>query len=671
MSFRKPKTWPYASTSTGRPRGSLPLRALGLRVQVYEAVGEARKIYTDQISIQVVGHINDHASEIRLSVSCVVLSLFMVGKSPERTKPMVMIVSEAKDARLEAFRLVKESGIMDNYPGFDIAHISLKAEFENLRPLGGDLQSSTSQQDIPIVPDGLPFDVFISRAGTSLHGRRLQVPGRGSSQGNSCLATVGGVVEFQGRFYVHSVQHFLPSTTPECTPESAPTALDCNSDEEWDATGMSDFDDEDINDEDTIEATSRGSRTPDSMRSSTSSDFEAVRSSHLGDEARLAVSLVNLDDRIQLPDLVEQSSLPLEPRIDPETTKSTPTLPPEDLISMGYPALISDGYDSAFLHISKVLSTVLDVTQTGLREEAVPLEDFDAYIEASPRDTDIQTVTPNGGIVTGKLCGSSSFLRLPNTLQFQEVYVAKMDVPLAVGDCGGWIRDAATGKIFGHIVAGSPTTGLAMVIPAHKSFTYARDALDRAGPKYDETLSCACTDDLARVSCSVGLGFQNHLGAITLPDDKCDFERTAVQIGGDEPAGRDHDASNIKPETGQESQSSMRQLFNNLKDPEHWAPDSDQDAAVVGFVEHGLKNQWDDKELVALIHDQINTVHQQLELEHLSSIPEMGLNSSSCSSCGGLSRNQFRCELNKPRFKDQSFGQSHKQPSHWNGKEIA
>ncbi|KAK0622957.1 hypothetical protein B0T14DRAFT_514905, partial [Immersiella caudata] len=39
-----------------------------------------------------------------------------------------------------------------------------------------------------------------------------------------------------------------------------------------------------------------------------------------------------------------------------------------------------------------------------------------------------------------------------------------MEKPLGPRDCGSWIRNAATGKLFGHVVAGSPTTGLAIVM---------------------------------------------------------------------------------------------------------------------------------------------------------------------------------------------------------------
>ncbi|KAH8648128.1 hypothetical protein BGZ61DRAFT_376503, partial [Ilyonectria robusta] len=73
----------------------------------------------------------------------------------------------------------------------------------------------------------------------------------------------------------------------------------------------------------------------------------------------------------------------------------------------------------------------------------------------------------------GTLSGTPTFFRLPGCREFQEIYLAKLNRPLVVGDCGSWVRDAVTGKLFGHVIAGSPKTGLAMIMPAHGVFRHA------------------------------------------------------------------------------------------------------------------------------------------------------------------------------------------------------
>lgn len=56
----------------------------------------------------------------------------MIGKSLDRTKPVVMFVSDDKQVRVQAFRMIKQSGIIKDYPGFGLGEMKLKAEFENL-----------------------------------------------------------------------------------------------------------------------------------------------------------------------------------------------------------------------------------------------------------------------------------------------------------------------------------------------------------------------------------------------------------------------------------------------------------------------------------------------------------------------------------------------------------
>jgi len=123
---RKPR--PYAASSTGQSRGTLNLGSRIGRVQVYEAIEEARKVFTDKLSQAIITHLHDNSDNLLYSASFVDLSLFMMGKSRDRTKPVVMFVSDDKQARVQAFRMIKQSGIMEEYPGFGLAEMDLKAE---------------------------------------------------------------------------------------------------------------------------------------------------------------------------------------------------------------------------------------------------------------------------------------------------------------------------------------------------------------------------------------------------------------------------------------------------------------------------------------------------------------------------------------------------------------
>ncbi|KAI8954794.1 hypothetical protein F4801DRAFT_450329 [Xylaria longipes] len=55
----------------------------------------------------------------------------MVGKLPEKTKPTIMVVSDDKPRRKAAFQIVKSKNILTTYPGFELGHCSVAAEFED------------------------------------------------------------------------------------------------------------------------------------------------------------------------------------------------------------------------------------------------------------------------------------------------------------------------------------------------------------------------------------------------------------------------------------------------------------------------------------------------------------------------------------------------------------
>jgi hypothetical protein len=96
----------------------------------------------------------------------------------------------------------------------------------------------------------------------------------------------------------------------------------------------------------------------------------------------------------------------------------------------------------------------------------LPLDDYMEHIEYEPQDAAVLMVDASGRSVSGEPLGSSSYMRLPWATTFQEVFTARASEPLMPGDSGCWVRDGASGKLYGHVVAGSPKTGLVVIIPA-------------------------------------------------------------------------------------------------------------------------------------------------------------------------------------------------------------
>ncbi|KAM5344978.1 hypothetical protein ACJ41O_010840 [Fusarium nematophilum] len=407
-------------------------------------MGDARREFTEQLKGKIRLYLEQNNEKVQDSGNIIDFSLFMVGRSALRAKPTIMFVSEDKRARKEAFKMIKDSDIMKEYPGFELAHIPLKAEFENLTILAGEVADSV--YDACFL--GESPNLYTLQVG-KLEGRRLYFYNTSVSEEAPRTATAGGVIAYQGKLMFLTVNHFLERTQ---TMETQPVVSDPEEDDDdCEITGLSDFDDE--NDDGLINATSRGSVTPESEAS-------GVDSSESGNHgAPVSSSGSNCDAQKYM--AAVQARLE---RLD-QSQESIPyvgTL--KDQCIGGKVILRSKELDYALVEVDPAL-----INPDNIGDNIIELGD-DSQIETQPRDAAVKTITPDGGIVGGTLSGTPSFVRLPYAKTFTEVYIARFDRPLVPGDCGSWVRDAATGCLFGHVFAGSPTSGLAMVMPSRYVF---------------------------------------------------------------------------------------------------------------------------------------------------------------------------------------------------------
>lgn len=386
-----------------------------------------------------------------------VFSLFMVGRSRDRTKPIVMLVSDNKQVRTEAFRAIKDSGIMKDFPGFDLGHMGLDAEYENFRRLGSQANPTTVDPDSTsfLFPDET-VDVFAGEQ-SAPGARRLAVY---FEDGTTSCAVAEHVFSYRGRHFLHSAHHFLlpPQQAQSVHTLSRTTASDADDDEdECEIMGLSDDEEED--EDELVAIASRGSTSP--VESGSEGAFDSVSASQTldtaldteGEDAHMS----ELQSRLETPKTLTEAKTP--------HTNTTWTKVEHVVLSSAF-------LDSAFVRIDN--SLVWDMAKP--RYGPLPLESYHHYTETAPCDTAIKTYTPNSTI-GGTLSGTPSFVRLPGSKIFQEVYIARLNRPLVPGDCGSWVKNAITGKIFGHVIAGSPKTGLVLLMPASRLFAAALDAL--------------------------------------------------------------------------------------------------------------------------------------------------------------------------------------------------
>ncbi|KAH7384243.1 hypothetical protein DE146DRAFT_218844 [Phaeosphaeria sp. MPI-PUGE-AT-0046c] len=109
-----------------------------------------------------------------------------------------------------------------------------------------------------------------------------------------------------------------------------------------------------------------------------------------------------------------------------------------------------------------------------ISEESIDPFEFPEYTDkAQLRHLDslaITAVVASAGFLHGIIDPTTAFIRPPNTRHYQEVYSVKFESPLAMGDCGSWVANAASQALHGHVIAGSPQDGLAYIVPAYQVF---------------------------------------------------------------------------------------------------------------------------------------------------------------------------------------------------------
>lgn len=96
----------------------------------------------------------------------------------------------------------------------------------------------------------------------------------------------------------------------------------------------------------------------------------------------------------------------------------------------------------------------------------------------SPRESQVYALTGSVGKLQGTISGTPTYSNRPGSKAFQKLWTVRLSGKLEVGDCGSWVLESHTGMLLGHIVAGSPESGVAYILPAQQIFD---DALGRYG----------------------------------------------------------------------------------------------------------------------------------------------------------------------------------------------
>ncbi|KAK8108318.1 uncharacterized protein PG998_010331 [Apiospora kogelbergensis] len=432
--------WLYSESSTGRYLGSLRVSVRSVRrMDYWEAMGVAREEFTDVIQPKLIYYLRENSSEISTSTCMLNLSLFMMGKSQLKTKPTIMFVSEDKKVRKEALNLAKQSDILLEYPGFALGECRLIAEFAGQRQIGYHDEEITS-------PSGSETDLveLFTDSPFLEDGARLCAKSKGRPDR---FATVGGFLRHNGAHLGLTVGHILCSEPTADLHESDKCEDDCE------IIGLDDSDEDSEDEEDRciefVNSTSMASDSPDALPKRGFSDIASVSSFDMeyGPEY-FSSSLARVEDDTK-PDIDQLSDLPVS-HVRKFTIKAGDILFSSQALDY---CVFATGLERWFWPTTMIDPVCLDVS-----------------LEDRPLATEISVLKERDGEIRGYMKPFSYYCRFPSTSDFQEVFVAQLNSPLVTGDCGSWVYNTQTNKLFGHVVAASVNNTVITIMPATHVF---------------------------------------------------------------------------------------------------------------------------------------------------------------------------------------------------------
>ncbi|KAK4461477.1 hypothetical protein QBC42DRAFT_92694 [Cladorrhinum samala] len=411
-SEKESSTWPNTELSIGRF-----IKKIG-KINCWEATGPAREAFNN-IAPRIRHHLEREVEPIS---SWVTWSIYMFGKVPKHANPTIVFCCEVSAHRKEVKDIVMESGLLDGYPGIKTAHMPRAPDFDQLIPLaGGPGPQSSSAKTAFTSTTSLVVDE---------PGMRIFVGDSGSP------ATIGGIIQVADSLFYATAGHVFQNIVDNDNPQTG---------DDDDGIEIDGFDASDIETDGETESIFEMGLKP-----RTKSIFRTQKT-------------------------VQQQKV-----IRPQIT-GPPKPSPLDRVALNHPYLTSyDGpdpqrnLDYALIKITHPIPAPMNEVEyfhhsTASEHGQSETLQIKTLADLQPSEQKVLAITSRG-IIAGVLSGTPVYARQPHSSGFQMTYSVGFQSPLEVGDCGSWVVNSKTGALYGHIVAGSPQSGAAIVVPFHSIF---------------------------------------------------------------------------------------------------------------------------------------------------------------------------------------------------------
>ncbi|KAF4948155.1 hypothetical protein FGADI_9850 [Fusarium gaditjirri] len=429
-SATRPLAWPEPELSVGRYIGKVG------KELCWVAKGPARDAFA-----ALAPKIKDYLERSVEPVSSwVTWSIYMFGKSSNSASPAILFCCEVVAHRKQVRNAIKDSGILDEFPGVKTAHMARPPDFNQLVQLAGDGTTLSSDHrhvlaSLKSNPCGMPLFVEPNIDDETCYKR----------------ATVGGIIQLSDKFYYTTAGHVLSPDTPPSYTEAEV------SDDEFEI----DDDDDEVNEVDELASTA----------------YEKTWLAQVNDSTPYASSTESkiLQPPIS-PGTQDMQATKEEPKCKslqvPEEPPSPSTLLSVQHLGHVYLSSLDEppsNLDYALIEVTRPIHCTANKIASASSFSAKDQAKVRRVVTDGPKDVKILSSTSRGTF-TGVMSGTPLYARLPKSILFQDVYNVLLDWPLEAGDCGSWVIDAESGDLYGHIVAGSPDSGAAIVIPFARVF---------------------------------------------------------------------------------------------------------------------------------------------------------------------------------------------------------
>lgn len=454
--------WPHPRDSIGSAFG--PLTKSGLFY--WEARGPALDAYKQLV--QKIGEILKEKQGPLPNSDIIWFDLFMIGPNMDNAKPHVMFAGPNEAARKKAKKIIKESGLLAAYPGMfagewaEAPHVGrqtlrvgpdmsfLPQDSTNF-PSNDDSKASVpypsyayrehvsrridSQHNLPSAPSVVDFEQFItgSRRSTILNIRfGLE----------TVRATSGLVWESEGAEYCLTAAHVFFRPSSQVDPESPQPNTDSPG---FEFDGFPGIDMQ----ANSPMGTSEGSLTaPPSEESdernsacSTSPVFQEPEDSTRTSEDEVAEDQ-SMHPRARIADFSSQ---------------------------ILFSASVSWSPDHHYMTSAQLDYILHKLPRHGDSEPAHGMQVLTSSVVIEPTEKGNKALVHTlHGILSGVIKKTGTYVLLPGSTEYQEVFVAYLDSPVEAGDSGAVVSNE-TDQVYGHIVSGSSTSA-AFVMPLRQVY---------------------------------------------------------------------------------------------------------------------------------------------------------------------------------------------------------